>query len=68
MGIKRKKAVISSECVACGCCVGSCPLGAIRVFKGMYALVDEKKCVGCGRCAGACPAAVIRIEGREAAS
>ena len=68
MGIKRKKAIISGECVACGHCVGRCPLGAIQVFKGMYALVDMKTCVGCGRCADACPAGVIRIGEREAAS
>lgn len=57
----RKKAVISKECVACGCCVKICPLGALSVHKGMYAPIDEEKCVVCGKCAGICPAAVISV-------
>lgn len=68
MGISRKKAMVSRECVACGGCEKVCPLKAVFVFRGMYALVDERRCVGCGRCADACPAQVISIGEREAAS
>ena len=67
MGRTRMKAIISKECVACGCCVRSCPLGAIRVHKGMYALVDAR-CVGCGHCERDCPAGVISLGEAEAAS
>ncbi len=68
MGISRKKAIVLDECVACGCCEKSCPLGAIRVHKGLYAVVDERKCVGCGRCEKDCPAGVIEIVSKEAVS
>ena len=60
---KKKKAVVArDECVSCGWCARNCPISAISIFGGMYALVDEDKCVGCGRCAVACPASVITIE------
>ncbi len=61
---KRKAAVDQSACVACGCCAVVCPLNAISIFKGSFAVVDEDKCVGCGKCARACPASVIRMEVR----
>lgn len=59
---KRKAFVTQSDCVACGCCVKVCPLGAIRVYKGIAAQVDTEKCVGCGKCARECPASVITIK------
>lgn len=59
---KRKRAFVDTDhCVACGCCVKVCPLGAIQVDRGLYARVDEAKCVGCGKCARECPASVITI-------
>ena len=57
----RKARVDRSLCVACGCCVKVCSLGAITVYRGLYAKVDENRCVGCGRCAKECPATVIAI-------
>lgn len=62
---KRKAIVEQSDCVACGCCVKVCPLGAIRIIKGIMAQVDENKCVGCGKCARECPASVIDIRARR---
>lgn len=59
--VKRRATLSQSECVACGCCVKVCPLGAISVYKGLYAVVDENKCVGCGKCAQECPASVITV-------
>lgn len=59
---KRKAAVDQRLCVACGCCAAVCPLGAVAIFKGSFALVDENKCVGCGKCARVCPASVITME------
>lgn len=59
---KKRRAVINnSACVACGCCVKVCPLGAISVFRGVAAHVDAGQCVGCGKCAKECPASVITI-------
>ena len=62
---RRNAYVNENDCVACGCCVKVCPLGAVRVFRGIAARVDEEKCVGCGRCVRECPAPVIEL--REAA-
>ncbi|MCL1890306.1 MAG: 4Fe-4S binding protein [Desulfovibrionaceae bacterium] len=59
--MSRKIATVSEECVACGTCMTVCPRGAIAVFKGKFAVVDQHKCVGCGKCAAACPACVIVI-------
>ena len=61
----RKAVVAQGDCVACGCCVKICPMRALSVERGLYAVVDRDKCVGCGRCAAECPASVIEI--REAA-
>lgn len=59
---KRKAEVNRRACVACGCCVKVCPLGAISVEKGVFAVVDRNKCVGCGKCAAECPAGIITIQ------
>lgn len=67
MAVLKKKALVSKECVACGSCVKACPAGAISIYKGIRAVVDDKRCVGCGRCAAACPASVISVVLREGA-
>ena len=63
--IRKKASIPQNNCVACGSCVKVCPLGAISVYKGIYAQVDEAKCVGCGKCAVACPASIVNIVPRE---
>lgn len=63
---KRKAFVQQSDCVACGCCVKVCPLGAIQIMNGIMAELDMTKCVGCGKCAKECPASVIIIREVEA--
>lgn len=62
----KKVAAVNSGCVACGSCTKPCPLKAISVYKGLYAVVETAKCVGCGKCAAACPAGIIEIKAREA--
>ena len=63
LGKKRLRAVVErADCVACGCCVKVCPLGAIEIVRGVAAQIDRERCVGCGRCARECPASVIRLE------
>ncbi|MDL2218041.1 4Fe-4S binding protein [Christensenellaceae bacterium OttesenSCG-928-M15] len=64
----KKIAQVGNDCVACGNCVKYCPFGAIAVYKGLYAKVDESKCRGCAKCVKACPADVIVCEKREVAS
>ena len=54
-------------CVACGVCLKACRKGAITIYKGCYAQVDEAKCVGCGLCTAGCPAGCITIAERSAA-
>ena len=57
-----KKALVDQNlCVACGCCLTACKVGAVSIFKGVYAVIDRQKCVGCGMCAKKCPASVIMI-------
>lgn len=58
----RKAVVLEDQCVACGCCMKTCPLNAISILKGIKAIVDVTKCVGCGKCAKECPASVIEIK------
>ena len=39
---KRRRARVAQEdCVACGCCVKVCPLGAIQVERGLFARVEH---------------------------
>lgn len=59
---RRNSFVDTDSCVACGCCVKVCPLGAISVDRGIAAKVDPQRCVGCGKCAKECPASVISIQ------
>lgn len=58
---KRKAQIDTNLCVACGACVKVCPLGALKIIKGIYSEVNEDKCVGCGKCEKECPASVITI-------
>lgn len=65
MRSKRSATVDQARCVACGECENTCPLGAIKVFRGCYALVDEENCVGCGKCMKQCPTGCIEVNARE---
>lgn len=58
---RRKAYIFRDECVACGCCESVCPLNAIRVDRGIRAVVEQEACVGCGKCVRECPAAVIAL-------
>lgn len=52
--------VNADECTACGICVESCPVGAIKMDKS--AVVNADECTGCGACEGECPSGAITIE------
>lgn len=45
---------ISETCTNCGCCEGSCPVGAINEFNGKH-VIDKDMCIHCGACASNCP-------------
>ena len=62
----KKFAVIDRKvCVACGVCMKSCPKGAVSIYRGCYAMVNDAKCVGCGLCVKACPAGCIETRERS---
>jgi ferredoxin len=43
----------SEECVACGSCIGECPVEAIK--EGDVYTIDSEACIDCGACEAACP-------------
>ena len=63
--MKRKAVPDQKTCVACGVCLKACPKGAVSIYKGCYAQVDDARCVGCGLCARACPAGCISLRERS---
>ena len=53
--------VITNECVACGACADSCPVGAIELgAEGIYVINDT--CLECGACEDTCPVGAIKAE------
>ena len=54
--------VITNECLACGACADTCPVGAIVLdeAKGIYVINSD--CVDCGACEDACPVGAIKAE------
>ena len=49
--------VITDNCVACGSCIGECPVGAIS--EGDIYKIDPDTCISCGSCASVCPSDAI---------
>ncbi len=50
--------VISSDCISCGSCEGSCPVSAISQGDEQYN-IDADTCIDCGVCASTCPVSAI---------
>lgn len=50
--------VISDECISCGTCVESCPVGCISEGDAKYN-INPDECVECGSCVGTCPVGAI---------
>ncbi len=49
---------ISDECINCGACDDSCPVGAISE-SGSKRAIDADTCIDCGACADTCPVNAI---------
>ncbi|MGA7827659.1 MAG: 4Fe-4S binding protein [Geobacteraceae bacterium] len=49
---------ISDECINCGACDDSCPVGAISE-SGSVRVIDEAGCIDCGACVDTCPVNAI---------
>ena len=67
MASKKVAAVNKNQCVACGVCMKDCPMNAVNIWKGCYAVIDKDMCIGCGKCARSCPAGSISVANREEA-
>ncbi len=50
--------VINDQCISCGSCEGSCPVGAIAAGDGKFEISPDT-CIDCGTCAGGCPVGAI---------
>ncbi|XME02409.1 4Fe-4S dicluster domain-containing protein [Lachnospiraceae bacterium C1.1] len=48
--------IVIDDCIGCGMCVRSCPLGALRVdkIKGTWT-INRFDCIACGYCVQKCP-------------
>lgn len=54
------KPSVGAGCIACGQCVETCPVGAIRI-EGQTAVIAEGKCIGCAMCISACDEGAVAV-------
>ena len=52
--------VICDDCVSCGACESTCPVGAISEGDGKYE-INPDECIECGACADGCPSDAISL-------
>jgi len=51
--------IITDDCINCGACDDSCPLGAISEV-GEIRVIDAPSCTDCGACVDVCPVEAIK--------
>lgn len=51
--------VIGDDCIACGTCIGECPVEAIS--EGEKYSINPDLCTECGTCASVCPQEAISL-------
>ncbi len=49
--------IINEDCIACGACMGECPVDCIS--EGEIYKIDASACIDCGACAEVCPTGAI---------
>ena len=49
---------INGDCISCGACADTCPVGAISEGDAQY-VIDADTCISCGSCADGCPVGAI---------
>ena len=58
---KKMAYKISDQCLSCGSCAETCPVGAISEGDAQY-VIDAEACMSCGACAASCPVEAISEE------
>ena len=58
---KKMAYKISDQCLSCGTCAETCPVGAISEGDTQY-VIDAEACMSCGACAASCPVEAISEE------
>ena len=51
--INMARVIDPEKCVACGSCIGECPVEAIK--EGDVYTIDADACIDCGACEATCP-------------
>ena len=46
--------IITDECLSCGACADTCPVGAISGTVKEPHVIDTTKCIKCGACMSKC--------------
>lgn len=58
---------LAKQCIRCGVCQSSCPVGAIalRPDNDPFVRIDRELCTRCGACVTACPTGALSFDGSQ---